>query len=82
MRMPPQLHIAHKGELVGLGGWDELDCYGNRNHPVWLKATQHARLAGLGEADRLKLLCAALLEDSLYFRSGLEALSRRLGIPT
>ena len=50
--------------LYALKGWEELDCYARLNHPLWHAVRERCRAEGFAEGDSLKMLCAALLEES------------------
>ena len=50
--------------LYALAGWEELDRYARLNHPLLAAVRERCLAAGLSECDSLKMLCAALLEES------------------
>lgn len=50
--------------LYALAGWDELDMHASRNHPLWAAVRRRCMDSGITENDRLKMLCAALLDES------------------
>ena len=49
----------------GMIGWDDLNEWGIRNHPMWNMAMKHAEYKGLDELTTLRLLTDCLVRQNV-----------------
>jgi len=68
----PEIQIVestdpHHGAKLELQGWDRLDHWADRNHPLWRSTTQHLKSYAphVTEIDQMRFLAATLLRQSV-----------------
>ena len=59
----PKMKIFSSPDKYEIEGWNELNAWGVRNDKTWARMSLELLGSRYKEADRLKLLCAALLME-------------------
>ena len=81
VRLPPQLTIVVNGDFYGLAGFEEFDLWMRRNDPFYACVLENARQIGMGEADTLRYLLAAMATKATHAQAEHSKCIEKAGFP-